>query len=848
MTDTPDSGAEAGPLARWLGVTPGRGLGHWLWRLIVLPPAQRRPLPMPLELLAHRFIASLVRELGVREPNNPRDWLKACFVRRESVGARAERPWYTVATDLLLPLWLLLKLLWLPFQRLSARLDRIDYRPADRRLEALARYTTEQRPILGYLMVASVAVMLTLCATTPLTPAAQFVLFVLMWGSTLLLRRLPGKVPTLIMVGFSLVASSRYIWWRLTQTLDLQPGAEAILGIGLVLAECYTWLVLILRYLQDAWPLKRPAAALPIDRSSWPSVDVFITTYDESLSVIKPTVLAALSLDWPRDKLNVCILDDGRRDEVRRFADQVGAQYIIRANNFHAKAGNLNHGLRVTQGQLVAIFDCDHIPARSFLQMTVGWFLRDPRCALVQTPHHFFSPDPFERNLGTFRQVPNEGSLFYGVIQDGNDLWNATFFCGSCAVLKRTALEEIGGFAVETLTEDAHTALRLHRRGYTSAYVKIPLAAGLATESLPSHIRQRMRWARGMAQMFRIDNPFFGRGLSLFQRICYANSMIHFFNGLPRLVFLTAPLGYLFFEYHIINAWATTIAVYVLPHLIQAELVGARIQGRYRHSFWAEAYESVLAWYIALPTAMALIRPNAGRFNITAKGGLIERGYFDWKISIPYIVLTVLNTAGLIVGIGRLLIWNTFEAGTVVLNLVWTVYNILMLGAALGVASEARQVRVSHRVPLCVPATLYLPDGRTVACTTSDYSSRGLGINLSEPLDVSRGTPLQVVLSRGDREFAFPASVATSGESRLGLNFTALDLEQERRLIECTFGRADAWLGSEELAPQDHPLKSLAEIARFGAIGYRHLITSALALLVSRLRPTKRLRPSPATV
>ena len=60
-------------------------------------------------------------------------------------------------------------------------------------------------------------------------------------------------------------------------------------------------------------------------------------------------------------------------------------------------------------------------------------FLRDPKCALVQTPHHFFSPDPFERNLGTFREIPNEGNLFYGLVQSGNDLWNATFFCGSCA-------------------------------------------------------------------------------------------------------------------------------------------------------------------------------------------------------------------------------------------------------------------------------------------------------------------------------------------------------------------------------------------------------------------------------
>ncbi len=129
---------------------------------------------------------------------------------------------------------------------------------------------------------------------------------------------------------------------------------------------------------------------------------------------------------------------------------------------------------------------------------------------MLQTPHHFFSPDPFERNLGRFRQTPNEGTLFYGLVQDGNDMWDATFFCGSCAILRRSALDEIGGIAVETVTEDAHTSLRLHRRGHTSAYIRIPQAAGLATESLSAH-RPAHSLARGMVQIFRLDNPLLGR-------------------------------------------------------------------------------------------------------------------------------------------------------------------------------------------------------------------------------------------------------------------------------------------------------------------------------------------------
>ena len=92
----------------------------------------------------------------------------------------------------------------------------------------------------------------------------------------------------------------------------------------------------------------------------------------------------------------------------------MGVEYIARTSHEHAKAGNINNALKYATGEFVSIFDCDHVPTRSFLQMTMGWFLKEKALAMMQTPHHFFSPDPFERNLGRFRKTPNEGTLFYG--------------------------------------------------------------------------------------------------------------------------------------------------------------------------------------------------------------------------------------------------------------------------------------------------------------------------------------------------------------------------------------------------------------------------------------------------
>ena len=188
---------------------------------------------------------------------------------------------------------------------------------------------------------------------------------------------------------------------------------------------------------------------------------------------------------------------------------------------------------------------------------------------------------------------------------------------------------EVGGIAIETVTEDAHTALKLSRRGYNTAYLGIPMSAGLATESLSGHINQRIRWARGMAQIFRIDNPLMGRGLSLGQRLCYLNAMLHFFYGLPRLVFLTAPLAFLFFEAEVFHATALMVLAYALPHIFLSNITNSKIQKKFRHSFWNEVYETVLSWYLVAPVVRAVVTPKSGVFNVTAKGNFVGDDFFD---------------------------------------------------------------------------------------------------------------------------------------------------------------------------------------------------------------------------
>lgn len=709
---------------------------------------------------------------------------------------------------------------------------------------------TVRRVLKGAAAVIGLSLM-ALVISVPLDLYAQCGFALACFAAMLVIRRIPGRIPVLALVTLSLLASLRYMYWRLTETLDFENWLDSLLGYGLIVAEFYTLVVIVLGYVQTAWPLHRKPVVMPRDTSAWPTVDVFIPTYNEALSIVKLSIFAAQAIDWPADKLRVYVLDDGRREDFREFCEQIGVGYVTRDNNRHAKAGNLNEALKVTHGEYVAMFDADHVPTRSFLQIAMGWFLKDPKLAMLQTPHFFFSPDPFEKNLDTFRSVPNEGELFYGLLQDGNDLWNATFFCGSCAVLRRSSLLEIGGVATETVTEDAHTALKLNRAGYNTAYLAIPQAAGLATESLSRHVAQRIRWARGMAQIFRTDNPFLGKGLSIGQRLCYANSMLHFFYGLPRLVFLTAPLAYLLFGAEIMHASALMITAYVIPHILHASLTNSAIQGRFRHSFWNEVYEAVLAWYIMGPVLMAMINPKFGGFNVTDKGGVVEEKFFDWTLARPYIVLLTLNVVVFGIGVVSLveLGWNNDAITlTILINLAWTIYNIIITSAAIAVASEIRQVRTEPRVQAHLPVRVTRSDGVLIDGHTQDFSQTGLGLLLPTGAGIESGDSLVIALYRGTRAYEFPARVMFSRDGYLGTRFEGLSLRQQSDLVRLTFARADNWASSWGNRRPDTPLVALREVCKIGLSGLVELLKATRKdigrWLPSRSRSTSPTPPS----
>ncbi|MEO1559494.1 MAG: glycosyltransferase family 2 protein, partial [Cyanobacteria bacterium J06632_19] len=409
----------------------------------------------------------------------------------------------------------------------------------------------------------------------------------------------------LFMAWLSLVTTMRYLYYRLSYTLNFDGWVNSIACLTLLAAELYAIFTLVLAYFQTLKIKERkPIDISTIPQDEWFGVDIYIPTYNEDVEIVRKTALAALNCDYAPGKKKVYVLDDGRpekyekddpryetfrvrREQLQQMCEELGCIHMGRDNNDHAKAGNINTAFYKTDGDLVLILDCDHIPSRQFLMHTVGFFY-DPKVSFVQTPHWFYNPDPFERNLLTDGKIPVGNELFYKVLQKGNDFWNASFFCGSAAVIRKAHALEVGGIAVETVTEDCHTALRLHSKGYKSVYYDKIMVAGLAPDTFSAYVGQQVRWARGMAQILRLENPLLNPKLNLnfAQRICYLSATCHFLYGYPRLIYAIIPTLFLLFGVNPIQGLGLETLAYALPHIILSLATNHIIYKHVRFSFW----------------------------------------------------------------------------------------------------------------------------------------------------------------------------------------------------------------------------------------------------------------------
>jgi cellulose synthase (UDP-forming) len=556
----------------------------------------------------------------------------------------------------------------------------------------------------------------------------------------------PEGIWRLIALAFGTAIVLRYVYWRTTSTLPpFNQPENFIPGFLLYAAEMYSVVMLALSLFVVAQPLPpRPSRIKSNDRL--PAVDVFIPTYNEEPELLANTMAAAKAMDYPADKLTVWLLDDGgtlqkrgsekigdanaaerRYADLQKLAADLGVNYLTRDRNEHAKAGNLNNGLSHSTGELVAVFDADHAPAQDFLKETVGYFDEDPRLFLVQTPHFFLNPDPVERNLRTFEKMPSENEMFYGIIQRGLDKWNASFFCGSAAVLRRTALQETNGFSGVSITEDCETAVELHSRGWNSIYVDKPLIAGLQPATFASFIGQRSRWAQGMIQIMRFRFPPLKRGLSIPQRLCYASSTLFWLFPFPRAIFLVAPLFYLFLDLQIFTATGGEFLAYTLAYMIVNLMMQNYLYGAFRWPWISELYEYVQTVHLLPAVVSVMMNPRKPTFKVTAKDESISRSRIS-EIGMPFFVIFGVLLLGVAMTAWKVYA-EPFKADVTLVVGGWNLINLIMAGCALGVVSERGERAASRRVKVSRRCEFEM-GGKWLKATIKDVSVNGAQVSV----------------------------------------------------------------------------------------------------------------------
>jgi cellulose synthase (UDP-forming) len=381
------------------------------------------------------------------------------------------------------------------------------------------------------------------------------------------------------------------------------------------------------------------------------SVDVFVTTYKEPIELVRWTVMAAREIAYPHQTF---LLDDGDRAEMRALAEELGVRYLARGRNTHAKAGNLNFGLAHSTAEFVMVFDADHIPLPHALDATLGFF-RDPSVALVQAPQDYYNIDAFQYFNARRGGLWHDQSFFYQIAQACRDWYRGASCVGTSVVYRRSALVRIGGIPTDTVTEDIHTSLKLHKAGYEVAYLNEPIAYGVAAADLRDYYKTRHRWAHGNIHALRLEKILSCKGLSPGQRLSYLTLGVIYLEGWQQFLLFIVPWMSLFFGWAPFEITVFNVLAVMLFPVFAALLLQELGCGLSR--YWVNEVFSAARFPIHLVASLALLSGKM-RFRTSVKN---VRGRFEWVLLSPQLAVFFLSLAAMGAGIFHLMI--DFQVG-----------------------------------------------------------------------------------------------------------------------------------------------------------------------------------------
>jgi len=410
-------------------------------------------------------------------------------------------------------------------------------------------------------------------------------------------------------------------------------------------------------------------------------VDVFITTYGEDLGTIRRTVTAALQM---QGRHATWVLDDGRSDDVRDLAAELGARYVRRLSSGGAKAGNINHALTLARGEYFVVLDADFVPRPEFLHETVPFFA-GPDVAFVQTPQTYGNYDNvISRGAGYMQAV------FYRYVQPGRNRFNAAFCVGTNVIYRRAAVDAIGGIYTDSKSEDVWTSLMLHERGWRTVYIPTTLAVGDTPETVEAYTKQQLRWATGGFEIMLTHNPLSPRrNLTMDQRIAYFVTATHYLTGIaPFLLLLVPPLEiYLDLSPMDLKTTAATWALYYAGFYVLQILLAFYTLGSFR---WEVLLLSAVSFPIYLRALVNAITRREQAWHVTGRKGAYRSPF---AFMLPQVLVFQFLLVTTLVAL-----WKTHSSGIFTLALAWNATNTIILGGFIVTAwREGRRARAEAR-------------------------------------------------------------------------------------------------------------------------------------------------------
>ena len=617
------------------------------------------------------------------------------------------------------------------------------------------------------------------------------------------------------MVAVMIALMWRYMLWRWFATLpsagltfDFAVGAIFALVETLMMCGSTVSLVFLARLGDRTADADRNAVWLAT-LSPQPLVDVFICTYNEEAAILERTIIGAQSMDYPRYRL--WVLDDGRRPWLAELCERQGCHYLTRPDNSHAKAGNINNGLRHVSGlaerpDFISILDADFVPMPQFLRRALSLF-RERDIGIVQTPQHFINPDPLQSNLSAAHVWPDEQRYFFDVVMASKDAWGASFCCGTSSVIRFDVLQGVGGFPTDSVTEDYLVTLKMKSAGFRTVYLNERLSLGLAPEGLKEYVTQRSRWALGFAQICRgpLGPLRRGNGLSLLDRISLIETFLYWSaNYSFRLLGIIIPILYWLFDLHAVQADVSDTLFYYLPYFVsQVVIMGWMAQGRVM-PVMSDVTQLLAATQIVKAVAHGLLKPKGHKFRVTAKGGDRSRRFVQWPLLRLFAGLLVLTIAGVIWAF--LLEDGSKLRDSSALCLFWSWYNILILALACLVCVEQPRLRSADRLPVHDQVAMVDDGGACAAYRILDISLGGARLVGTPP--AQPGAPVTIGLG----PWRMPATIVRADAGSFAVGFAATD-ETRANLIRFVYsGRYSADV--PQIAPMRVAAAILGRVAR----------------------------------